>query len=140
MVISCYLTEEFARFQEARTANTSLTDFQLEEQLLGYTHTQIGAFLVTHWKLPQQLCNAIAYHHRPQTCKQQNPLVYVTHLGDFMAKKSFYDTSESHLVGSVQEGTMEFLHLSDDDLVDFDKVLRSEYQRAETFVHMAGLG
>ncbi|MEW5993158.1 MAG: HDOD domain-containing protein [Candidatus Zixiibacteriota bacterium] len=139
MVISCYLTEEFSRFVEARKNDTSLTDFELEEQLLGFTHTQIGAFLATHWKLPQPLCNAIAFHHRPQTCKQQNPLVHITHLADYLAKKTFYDENERHLVGNIQDGVPGYLQLAEDDLADIDDALKAEYERSETFMSMLGM-
>jgi len=139
MVISCYLPEEFARFREVRATDRVLTDVQLEEQVCGFTHTQIGAYLAAHWKLPQQLCNAIAYHHRPDSCKQPSPIVMVTHVGDYIAKKVFFDRDEAHLVGSVESQVMESLRLDDEDLADIDDVLRAEFQRAETFMQIASL-
>ncbi len=139
MVALCYLPGEFAQFAQARAINTTLTDVELEEQVIGFTHTQIGGYLAAHWKLPQQLCNAVAFHHRPHSCKQDSPLAHVVHLADYLAKKAYCEVDQAYLVGTAEDGVAEHLGLADDDLEGFNDVLRHEFHRAETFMQMAGL-
>jgi putative nucleotidyltransferase with HDIG domain len=37
----------------------------VEEEVLGVTHAEIGAYLLGLWGLPQQTVEAVAYHHSP---------------------------------------------------------------------------
>lgn len=38
---------------------------QREQQLLGCTHAEIGAYLMSIWGIPLSLVQAVAFHHRP---------------------------------------------------------------------------
>jgi HD-like signal output (HDOD) protein len=39
--------------------------FEAEEELLGTSHAEIGAYLLGLWGLPNLAVEAIAHHHRP---------------------------------------------------------------------------
>jgi HD-like signal output (HDOD) protein len=39
--------------------------YQIEEELWGITHAEIGAYLLSLWGLPTSITEAIAYHHSP---------------------------------------------------------------------------
>ena len=139
MVVSCFLPKEHSRLKQERESDHIATDHEIEERVLGYSHAQIGGFLAMQWKLPQRLGNAITFHHYPQLNDSEDPLVYFVHLGNYLAKKTFYDADNSYLIGSPQPGVMEYLQISDDDLVNFSDALREEYLKAETFMQMAGI-
>jgi putative nucleotidyltransferase with HDIG domain len=38
----------------------------LEKEILGVTHTEMGAYLLTFWGLPMPIIEAVAYHHEPR--------------------------------------------------------------------------
>jgi putative nucleotidyltransferase with HDIG domain len=139
MVVSCFLPVEYSRLKQERESNRIATDHEIEERVLGYSHAQIGGFLAMQWKLPQRLGDAITFHHHPQLNDSEDPLVYLVHLGNYLAKKTFYDAGNSHLIGSLQPNVMEYLKVSDDDLTNFSDALRDEYLKAETFMQMAGI-
>lgn len=139
MVVSCFLRDEYTRLKQEREVNQTATDYEIEERTLGYTHAQIGGFLASHWKLPQRLGSSITFHHNPQQSDSGDALVYLVHLGNFLAKKAFYDKEDSHLIGSIQSGVMEYLQISDDGLMEFIDALREEYHKAETFMQIAGI-
>ncbi|MDR9435963.1 MAG: HDOD domain-containing protein [Thiohalophilus sp.] len=40
-------------------------DFEAEQRLLGFDHARIGAELLSVWQMPESLCAAVDYHHRP---------------------------------------------------------------------------
>lgn len=46
------------------------------------SHTVIGARLAMQWKLPEILSLVIAYHHKPDKCKQDNALPLLIHTAD----------------------------------------------------------
>lgn len=54
-------------FCEARTLATKrgIKVFEAEEELLGTSHAEIGAYLLGLWGLPHVAVEAIAHHHRP---------------------------------------------------------------------------
>jgi HD-like signal output (HDOD) protein len=39
--------------------------FEVEEEMLGTSHAEIGAYLLGLWGLPNVAVEAIAHHHRP---------------------------------------------------------------------------
>ena len=139
LIISCFLPEENAKFQAARKDDSESQDFIVEERALGFNHAQIGGFLATTWKLPKRLADSIAYHHHPQLSEDELPVAYLVHLGDHIAKKTFYDPQRGDIVGCLEEGVAEYMQINDDDIMTFVALLREEYVKAETFMQMAGI-
>jgi putative nucleotidyltransferase with HDIG domain len=46
--------------------------WQAEQQVLGTTHAQVGAYLMGLWGLSQSLVEAIAFHHCPSRCSRNS--------------------------------------------------------------------
>lgn len=49
----------------SRTAERGCEPFQAEEEILGTSHAEIGAYLLGLWGLPNLAVEAIAHHHHP---------------------------------------------------------------------------
>lgn len=59
---------------------------EMETELFGSTHTDIGAYLLNWWGLPFSLMEASRYHHNPGDPRAVNrDLVSVIHLADCLA-------------------------------------------------------
>jgi len=66
--------------------------FKVEKEVLGYDHAEVGALLLTEWKLPQRLVEVVKYHHAPadagdyleETCivARADALVYEMNIGN----------------------------------------------------------
>jgi len=56
----------------------------VERKVLGYDHAEVGEFLGKRWNLPKPLLAAIRYHHSPNDCAPENPVVDCVHIGDFL--------------------------------------------------------
>ncbi len=58
--------------------------YQVEEELGGITHAEIGAYLLGLWGLPYSVAEAVAHHHKPTRVPHQNfdavGAVYVANL------------------------------------------------------------
>ncbi len=139
MVISCFLPNENAMLKAARESNNETEDYILEDNVLGFNHAQIGAFLALQWKLPKRLADSISLHHRPMLSEDELPIAHLIHLGDFVAKRTFYDPQDTYIIGSLQDGVADYLNVTEPDLEEFGSLLREEYVKAETFMQMAGL-
>lgn len=63
-------------------------DWDVESDLIGFTHMQVGAMLLSMWDLPDSIIEAVAYHHNPSQCPetQFTPLSAV-HVGNAILKR-----------------------------------------------------
>ena len=80
----------------------SLTD---EQQGLGTTHGEVGKVLADHWKLPDNITEIIANHHKPMS-SPDSELVMVIHIADFI----------THYIEASEESDIDF-HI-DNDLLE----------------------
>ena len=140
IIIACYLPDEFKQLVERRQTDTTTSDYDLEEMVFGYNHAQIGGFLGTQWKLPTKLQHAIVFHHEPSKCPVELLSPYVVHVGNFIAKKSFFDDNEELFNDKLEDGALEKLGISEDMIPDLcERLKKEEYLKAETFVQIAGV-
>lgn len=85
LVLACRLPE---RLQEATrlAAERQQPLHEVETELYGVSHAEIGAYLLGVWGLPTPVIEAVAHHHNPLRVPHQglNPVV-VVHLADLLA-------------------------------------------------------
>jgi HD-like signal output (HDOD) protein len=60
---------------------------QAEEEVLGYSHMQLGEHIAIKWQFPERLINTIRYHHTPSDAPKDMPkndqlLLAIVHLAD----------------------------------------------------------
>ena len=55
--------EEYREIAE-NVYNDNLTYFEIEKKVLGFTHCDVGSYLVQKWNFPIELGKVIHYHHR----------------------------------------------------------------------------
>ncbi len=55
---------------------------EVEWQVLGYTHAEVGALLAERWQLPPTIVSSLRYHHEPSAPPVPDPLVDAVHLAD----------------------------------------------------------
>jgi putative nucleotidyltransferase with HDIG domain len=58
--------------------------YAIEEELIGVSHAEVGAYLLSLWGLPYPLVEAVAHHHHPARVPQEQldviPIVYLSNL------------------------------------------------------------
>lgn len=57
----------------------------LEAEILGFTHCELGAWLTAMWSLPDELTEAIEYHHDPARAPKHQVLAAIVCLAEEMA-------------------------------------------------------
>ena len=60
--------------------------FSAEEQILGYTHADVGQLLAEKWNLPPKLISVILHHHRPSTAGRFAQEAAIIHLADIFCR------------------------------------------------------
>jgi putative nucleotidyltransferase with HDIG domain len=69
-------------FQFAQQPNRHI--LEIEQEVLGISHCQIGATLAKQWNLPEEIIDVLHYHHTPyeDEVPTQNTLPYIIHLAE----------------------------------------------------------
>jgi HD-like signal output (HDOD) protein len=83
LILAWKLPDEFERVLDT-AAKENLPLYQVEEHEYGFSHAEIGAYLLGLWGLPYAVVEAVALHHRPNRVPHQNfdavAAVYVANL------------------------------------------------------------
>jgi putative nucleotidyltransferase with HDIG domain len=76
-----YFPKAYERAMEMTKAGTPV---QIAEVMVfGIDHAEIGAWLMEHWEMPTDLCNAVRYHHAGDMSNK--PLIHVVTLANSLA-------------------------------------------------------
>jgi HD-like signal output (HDOD) protein len=60
--------------------------FAIEEELMGVSHAEVGAYLMGIWGLPCPVVEAVAHHHHPDRVPQDTlDAVGIVHISNFLA-------------------------------------------------------
>ena len=61
----------------------------VEEEMLGVTHCDVGAWLTHHWNLPPELVEAVAVHHSPGVAEVNPRLAIIVYAANILAHHVF---------------------------------------------------
>lgn len=108
--------------------------YQLEEEMLGVTHADIGHFLASKWKLPLTITEVIEFHHAPHKAQNCGTLVHLVALANELAvlqyeKMGIYD--RDHFSPEL----IEYFDLSDEDLQHYLALLKEDMSSAEDLLN-----
>jgi HD-like signal output (HDOD) protein/CheY-like chemotaxis protein len=89
LILAARLQEQFELALE-----TSLKEARplhiVEEELIGASHAEIGAYLLSLWGMPKQVVDAVRWHHRPLFGGDPTPgldVLAITHIADGLASE-----------------------------------------------------
>ena len=89
LVLASAAPEEYNQVID-RVRSENRVVFEVESEVLGASHAELGAYLMNLWGLSQPIVEAIAYHHRPQQspCQTLTPLTTV-HVANFIEHQAW---------------------------------------------------
>ena len=67
LVIAANFPDRFTEIQEQVDAGDR-SEIDIEKEAMGHCHTEIGAYLLCIWGLPNPVIECVAYHHAPGAC------------------------------------------------------------------------
>lgn len=101
----------------------------VERRVLGYDHTQVGAHLGERWNLPEELIEAMRWHHRPDQCPSPSPLVDCVHTADYLSMAMGLGIGGDGLRYELSETALHRLTLLPEDLTDIADEFIERYER-----------
>lgn len=59
-------------------------DFEVEQELMGFDHTEVGGELLKEWQMPETLYEAVRFHHEPQKSEKTSMEACLVHIANTM--------------------------------------------------------
>jgi len=112
------------KYQEVMAqVNTGVSSVEAEKKILNITHTETGAELCRHWKLPYSIFYPARYHHSPEDA----PVNY-QHWVSSVAAASFLSNEVLRNPNDtvIPQGTLNFLNLTDEEIEKLRQVIYAE--------------
>ncbi len=82
ILVDQYLNKPFRQLIDSLTEERSLVE--IEEEVFGFDHAALGAFVGEQWRLPEHLVATIRYHHDPLAYSGEHwAMVHTVALADF---------------------------------------------------------
>lgn len=113
LVLAAYFEDDFSRVLVWRDEHGCLLR-EAEESVLGFDHTEIGARVAQHWKLPKLLVNAIHFHHALPG--KVTPLAELVHVADILCRGLDIGHGGDDLIPALHPDTLPRLGLDWSDL------------------------
>lgn len=88
LILDIRCPEECAEiYRKVRAEDRRVADVEME--LLGVTHAQVGGYLLGLWGLPGAVVRAVAAHHDPAPPEDDAPLTSMLHFANFLEHETF---------------------------------------------------
>lgn len=84
----------------AQLGDSSVPLYQVERDVLGFTHAAVGEALFQHWGLPAVFCEVAAHHHTPSLSQHYRDESWIVHVADALSAK----VEPGHKVAQDHEG------------------------------------
>ncbi len=84
LILARHLDPDIVAAIEKSAEDNHLTHHEAEKEILGFTHSDVGARLATHWHLGDGIAEAIAHHHTIDI--DRGPICDIVHVCNVIAK------------------------------------------------------
>lgn len=112
VILDHYLNEQFNKIMDE--VNDGLKSFvEVEEEILGFNHGQVGAKIAEKWNLPEDLVEAIAFHHQPEKAQLNSKLVAITHIADGLVMMMGIHIGADGLAYGFSSAAMDLLNIDE---------------------------
>ncbi len=115
VILDHYLVESYEEVIK-KMESSDETFLEVEQQVLGFDHAQVGAKIAEKWHLPEELVEAIALHHEPEKAQINPKMTAIVHVGDVLIMMMGLHLGIDGLSYYISESTLEHLGLSESEL------------------------
>lgn len=111
LVLASKLEAEYARVIR-NVQERNLTLWEVEKEVFGTTHAEVGAYLLGLWGLPAAIVDAVAFHHAPAKAGSDGFAVTAVHVANAL-EHDLYVLHEGYARNPLDTGHLAALGLSD---------------------------
>lgn len=138
VVFALYMPDEFRKIDDGLGESWEyVSDGEME--VIGATHSQMGALLAEKWHLPKEFCDVIARHHEPEK-GTPSQLVDCVFVANQISKKLAYGTGGDYKVSPLPDSVKERFNADLLDLIDEMLTLDEDVENARVFIKLGEEG
>lgn len=82
LILGQFVQEEYARIEQ--TLAQGMPFECAEAAVLGMDHAEIGAQVLAQWSLPENIVQAVRWHHRPEMSERLDVMLDVVHVANML--------------------------------------------------------
>ncbi|MEW6743072.1 MAG: HDOD domain-containing protein [Planctomycetota bacterium] len=124
------LPEVLQRCAEGRTF------VEAEREVLGLHHGEIGGLLVESWDFPEELVQAVRFHHEPCLAGEHQSLAVLAHVADILCLTMGIGAGADGLAYRAMPGALEMLQLGREEIPRLGLELVESLKMAQEFLEL----
>jgi len=134
LVLDVFFTYEYAKVLEKVRLNGAGM-VEAEEEVMGFSHADVGGWLAERWKLPPVLTSPISFHHQVEKAgKDYLQMTSIVHLADILCKRAQIGNSGDNKIPAYQRAAQKHLTLQENDLDALIEELKQEEDKVKSFL------
>jgi HD-like signal output (HDOD) protein len=110
--------------------------FDSEKQLYGVTHQEIGGILCESWNLPENLQNAVKFHHSPSKNRPQYLTTAIVHCADILVRAMDLGNGGDNKLPRIQDQVWQNLGLENLSLPTLLESINDEVEKTKIFMQI----
>jgi len=121
----------------ARMSDSGRQCWEVEREVLGLSHAEVGAFLGRRWEIPGNILEAVLLHHQPATAAGDVKLTALVHLADVIAVRGGYHQAYNRWQPELSDSTAWELLGVDAAAIDWtalDGIIERQIEKAAEFI------
>ena len=135
LIVCQYLPDEFSKAL-SYTKKKQILFYESEKDLFDVTHQEIGAFLTKRWNLPQNLQNAVMFHHNPLPSRDHYTMTAIVHCADIFVRALDYGNGGDDKIPAMSESVWKSFGLENNSLSTLFDAIRDEIEKATVFLQL----
>ena len=131
LVLDAVFNDEYKKVMENIGDDRCL--FEVEEEVLGFTHAEVAGWLCELWKFPADLTYPIMFHHHPESAVSIWKVISsVVHCADYLSKKAGIGSSSDNKC-YLSSTAVDVLSLDDEIIERINNKIGQETEKAKAF-------
>ncbi len=131
VILNEYVADDFAEIIR-RVTDEHLSFVEAEQQVLGFSHEEVGGMIAEKWKLPPAIVQCIRFHHVPSALDPPDALVDTIYLANCVCLMLGIGLGEDGLCYRADPVVLERRGLSETDLECISAQTIIDLQRVES--------
>jgi len=135
LIICQYLPDEFSKAL-TYTREHEILLFESEKDLFNATHQEVGAFLTRRWNLPQNLQNAVLFHHDPDPEREHYMMTAAVHCADIFVRALDFGNGGDDKIPALSEHVWKSFGFENSSITDLFDAIQDEIEKATIFLQL----
>ncbi|MBS0165923.1 MAG: HDOD domain-containing protein [Nitrospira sp.] len=120
--------------KDAMKTRTDHSLFDIEQELTGLSHAEIGGYLASAWHLPVTLREPILYHHNPMQAKDATLQTAIVHVADILVKGLACGNPGDDLIPPLSKPAWDQVGLDEQSLAEYIDKASQEFLTIDDYL------